>query len=84
MADQARSRALSTLALVLGILLTASGLFFLGSYLAGVVEILLEQPADRSWLFWGLGIAFIGITLLVGGVALVVVWRKTRPARDAD
>lgn len=84
MADEAESRALSSLALILGVLLTASGLFFLGSYLLGVVDILIDQPPDRSWLFWGLGVAFIGITLLVGGIALIVVWRKTRPERESD
>jgi hypothetical protein len=58
-----------------------SGLFFVGAYVVGVVEILVDQPADRSWLFWGLGIASIGGVLLVSGVALIFVWRKIRPGR---
>lgn len=79
-----KSRLLTSAALVLGIVLSGSGLIFLGIYIAGVIEILIDQPADRSWLFWGLGIAFIGMTLLVAGVALVVVWRRTRPGHDPD
>lgn len=75
---------LSTLALILGVVLVVPGLFLLGAYVVGVVEVLIERPADQSWLFWGLGIALIGVILLVGGVALIFVWRKTRPGRDAD
>ena len=84
MGSARRSWSLSTIALALGAILTASGLFFLGLYLAGVVDVVIDQPADRSWLFWGLGFAFIGVTLLVGGVAMIVVWRKTRSDREPD
>ncbi len=84
MGSAPRSWSLSTIALVLGAILTASGLFSLGLYLAGVVDVVIDQPADRSWLFWGLGVAFIGGTLLVGGVALIVVWWRTRPDREPD
>ena len=83
-APESSSRLLPVAALTLGILLIAPGLFFLGSYVAGVVDIVIDQPADRSWLFWGLGVAFIGITLLVSGIALIVVWRTTRLGRDTD
>jgi membrane protein implicated in regulation of membrane protease activity len=84
MGSAPRSWSLSTIALVLGAILTASGLFLLGLYLAGVVDVVIDQPADRSWLFWGLGVAFIGVTLLVGGVALIVVWWRTRSDREPD
>jgi membrane protein implicated in regulation of membrane protease activity len=84
MGSARRSWSLSTIALVLGAILTASGLFLLGLYLAGVVDVVIDQPADRSWLFWGLGVAFIGVTLLVGGVALIVVWWRTRSDREPD
>ena len=84
MGSARRSWSLSTIALVLGAILTASGLFLLGLYLAGVVDVVIDQPADRSWLFWGLGVAFSGVTLLVGGVALIVVWWRTRSDREPD
>lgn len=84
MANEGKTRAFSIVALLAGIVLTVCGLFFLGAYVAGVIDILIAQPADRSWLFWGLGVGFIGITLLVGGIALLVVWRKTRPRADMD
>lgn len=81
MANESNSRAFSIAALIVGVVLTISGLILFGIYVAGVIDILIDQPADRSWLFWGLGFAFIGIILLVGGIALVVVWRKTRSTR---
>lgn len=84
MAPEDGSRFLPIAALTLGILLIAPGLFFLGAYVVGVAEILVDRPADRSWLFWGLGVAFVGIALLVCGIALIVVWRKTRSRREAD
>jgi hypothetical protein len=62
--------------LIVGIGLSAFGLFGIGVYVAGVIEILVDQPADRSWLFWGLGVAGIGASLLAGGVALIVISRS--------
>jgi len=79
-----RSRFLPPVAFVLGIVFTGAGFVLLGIYVAGVIEILIDRPADRSWLFWGLGVAFMGIIQVVGGVALVVVWRRTRPGSDPD
>lgn len=66
------------LAVVTGAPLAAGGLFLLGGYVVGVVDILIHRPADRSWIFWGLGLAFIGASLLVGGAALLVFAWKTR------
>jgi hypothetical protein len=60
---------------MLGLPLTLVGLFGVAAYVAGVVGIIAEQPADQSWLFWGLGLAFMGATALVAGVALLVLWR---------
>lgn len=81
MSTERRGRVLPFLALVLGVLLTIVGLFGVGLYVAGVIDILIDQPADRSWLFWGLGIAFTGFAAIVGGIILLVVWRKTRAPR---
>lgn len=71
---------LRTSALVVGITLTVLGLVLVGFYLVGVVEIVIEQPADRSWLFWGLGIAGFGATVLAGGVGLIALWRHLSKA----
>ncbi len=65
-------------ALVLGVLLTVAGLAAIGMYVAGVVEIIVDRPPDASWLFWGLGIAGIGATLLAGGVGLLLLFRYLR------
>lgn len=73
-----RSRLLRALAVSSGIPLTLAGLFLIGAYIAGVVDIMINRPADRSWIFWGLGVAFIGVTLLVSGAVLLVVWWNSR------
>jgi hypothetical protein len=44
-----------------------------------VIDIVVDEPADRSWIFWGLGLASIGLALLAAGIGLLLVWRKTRP-----
>lgn len=69
---------LQKVALILGIVLTLLGLVGVGAYLVGVVDIMIDQPADRSWLFWGLGIAGPGATLLIGGIGLLTLWRHLR------
>lgn len=69
---------LRRVALTLGIVLAVLGLVGVGGYLAGVIDIIVNRPADRSWLFWGLGIAGSGATLLIGGVALLVLWRHLK------
>lgn len=65
-----------------GAALSIVGLFLLGSYAVGVLRIVIEQPADRSWLFWGLALAGIGVMLIAGGVALLVIWRSLRGRQD--
>lgn len=69
---------LRTSALAVGIALTLLGLVLVGFYLFGVVEIVIEQPADRSWLFWGLGLAGFGATISIGGLALIALWRHLK------
>lgn len=71
---------LRTIALVVGITLTVLGLVLVGFYLVGVAEIIIEQPADRSWLFWGLGLAGFGATISMGGLALIALWLHLRKA----
>lgn len=73
-----------TLALIIGIALAIAGLFLVLIYMVGVVDILVNQPPDQSWLFWGLGVAFIGVTLLAGGIVLLVVWWRSRPDSNRD
>jgi hypothetical protein len=76
-------------ALVAGLGLTLAGLLGVGAYVVGAVDIVLERPPDRSWLFWGLGLAGVGASMLVAGVALLVLWRHLGkkdegPARRTD
>ena len=66
---------LRNIALWLGISMTAIGLLGIGAYLLGVADIVINRPADRSWLFWGLSLASIGATVLLGGVGLLILWR---------
>jgi hypothetical protein len=61
------------------------GLFLAGAYVWGVLEVLVEKPPDRSWLFWGLGVAFIGIMLTGGGLDVAFLSRslfRSRRHRD--
>lgn len=69
---------LRSLALGLGLFLSALGLVGIGAYLRGVIDIMINEPADQSWLFWGLPLATIGATLLIGGVGLLILWRHLR------
>lgn len=69
---------LRAFSLLSGAALSIVGLFLLGSYVVGVIRIVIEQPADSSWLFWGLALAAIGIMSIGGGVALLVIWRSLR------
>lgn len=68
--------------LLSGAALSIVGSFLLGSYVVGAVRIVIEQPADRSWLFWGLALAGIGIMSTAGGVALLVIWWSLRRPRS--
>lgn len=71
------------LALVLGVVLSLTGLVGIGLYAVGVIDIMVNRPADQSWLFWGLPLAIIGATTLLGGVGLLVLWRYLRNNEDA-
>lgn len=66
---------LRIIALLLGLFLSVTGILMIGAYLVGVVDIFIDQPPDRSWLFWGIPIATIGATALLGGVGLLILWR---------
>lgn len=70
------------LALAIGIPLAMAGVFLVGVYVVGVVDIIINQPPDRSWLFWGLALAFIGVFCLTTGVVLLVVWWRARSQPD--
>ena len=72
------TRFVRVLALIGGLALTTIGLFGIIAYVAGVIDIIVSQPADRSWLFWGLGLAALGLYLLGAGIGLLLLWRKTR------
>ncbi len=65
---------LSWAILCVGVLLTLCGLWAIGAYVWGVLDVLDE--ADQSWIFWGLAILFIGIMALGTGVGLVVLGRQ--------
>lgn len=71
---------MKTSALVVGILLVVVGSIGIGFYVAGVIEILVERPADRSWLFWGLGFFAFGLIFAGAGVGLILVSRNSSRA----
>lgn len=73
------------LALLFGLFLTVTGILMIGAYLVGVVDIFIDQPPDRSWLFWGIPIATIGATALLGGVGLLILWRHLgKPEKESS
>lgn len=63
-------------ALAVGVLLIIAGSGGVGIYAAGLIDIIIEQPADRSWLFWGAGFLFFGILALGSGITLLFAWRN--------
>lgn len=65
-------------ALGLGIGLSTIGSAGIAIYVAGAVDVLVNQPPDRSWLFWGLAVAGPAVGSLAGGVALLVLWWNLR------
>jgi protein-S-isoprenylcysteine O-methyltransferase Ste14 len=52
------------------VLLAAFGIFLIGAYVAGAIEVIVEDAADKSWLYWGLALALLGMVVLIMGVGL--------------
>lgn len=77
-------RTVRTIALIGGVILVFAGLFGIGIYAAGVIEIVVEQPPDRSWLFWGLIFLLGGLTCLGGGIGLIYAWRAMGRAESTS
>lgn len=50
------------------------GIWAIGAYAWGVIEV-LDAP-DKSWIFWGLAILFIGLICLPLGAGMVVYGRR--------
>lgn len=75
---------LRTVALWLGLVLGIIGLLGIGAYLWGVVDIMINQPPDQSWLFWASPLAMIGTTLLIGGIGLLILWRHLKRRTPED
>ena len=59
---------------IVGAGLVLFGVWAVGAYVWGVIEVLNEP--DRSWIFWGLAILFIGIGAIGTGVGMVVSGRR--------
>lgn len=65
------------------LLLSAFGLFLIGAYVAGAIEVIAEDAADKSWLYWGLALAFLGGVVLVMGIGLAWwSWKLGKKNRD--
>ena len=77
-------RVLGVAGYALGGVLIAMGVFAVGAYVVGVVDILVEKPADRSWLFWGAGLAMFGLIVAGIGVGLVVAIRLSNRKTRVD
>ncbi len=54
----------------LGCLVILIGIWAIGGYIWGVISVLGEP--DRSWVFWGLAILFIGLAAFGLGIRMVV------------
>lgn len=67
------------------ILLSAFGIFLIGAYVAGAIEVVVEDASDKSWLYWGLALAFFGIVVLAMGIGLAWwSWRLGRQNRGGS
>lgn len=66
---------LRLLATITGAVLAALGVWLVGAYLLGVLDVLGE--ADRSWIFWGLALVAIGIPAITAGKRLIL-WGRRR------
>ena len=66
--------AIAWVALIVGTLCVLFGLWAIGAYVWGVIDVL--DAADQSWIFWGLAILFIGIFSTLGGGARLFLGRR--------
>ncbi|MGB7859668.1 MAG: hypothetical protein WBM90_04160 [Acidimicrobiia bacterium] len=64
--------------LIGGTVLIVFGSVLIGIYLFGVFEVITEDPPDKSWLFWGLGLFLFGMFGLGTGIGLAVLGRSLR------
>lgn len=71
-------------ALTAGVVLSLIGATSIAVYMIGVVDIVIHDHPDRSWLFWGLGIFGFGVMALGSGIVLLVVGAKQRQADRLD
>lgn len=69
-------------ALALGVVLIAVGLVGVGLYGYGVIDIVINKPGDRSWLFWGLPLGIGGAVSLITGIGLLFLWRYLRRVEE--
>ena len=67
-------RILGAIVLGGGVIAVAVGIVLMGAYVVGVIQV-LDEP-DRSWLFWGLAILFLGIALAGIGGRLAILGRN--------
>lgn len=65
---------MAAIMIALGFLMLAAGVLLGGTYVVGAVAVLGES--DRSWLFWGVALLFIGIILARLGVRLIAAGRN--------
>lgn len=65
------------------VLLSAFGIFLIGAYVAGAIEVIVEDAPDKSWLYWGLALAFLGVVVLIMGIGLAWwSWKLGKKNRD--
>jgi hypothetical protein len=57
-------------AMLVGLVAMTAGLGYVGLYIQGAIEVLHEP--DKSWIFWGLTILFIGVVLAAAGAGALV------------
>lgn len=66
--------------ILIGGLVLLIGLWAIGAYIWGIIDILDE--ADQSWIFWGLIFLFIGVVAtFIGSGAIAGGWSMARAAK---
>lgn len=63
-----------------GAVMAISGVYLIGIYIYGVVQVMHEP--DKSLIFWGLAILFMGIMCTAAGCTLFVHGRNALRARS--